>query len=276
MAIMPLQFIYNKWQEDKGIAYTWWQAMHTRIDIILSGHSENSLKNVAYKIEKELKVLEMMGSYFDKSGELYLLNNYKSTSPVLVSNDLYSIIEKCMDYYQRTNGYFDIGIKSDKFDVSAMQYVKLDPENRTISYEKEGIRLDLSGYLKGYALEKIRNILSEHAINDALINMGNSSVMALGNHPHGNGWKIKYNQSTEDDNTEIVLRNECFTTSGNETPGRKHIINPLTGKFAEGKGLVSVITSTGTDGEVLSTALFAAGKENHHQILSNFPDTTII
>ncbi|NDV58344.1 FAD:protein FMN transferase [Bacteroides sp. 519] len=273
---MPIQFIYKKWQDD-SIAYAWWQAMHTRIDIVFYGsHSENHLKTVAYKLEKELQELEKTGSYFNESGELYLLNKSKNSTPVLVTNELYSIISSCVDYYQKTLGYFDISIKSDNLNNCAMQYIELDPNNKSVCFKQAGIRLDLSGYLKGCGLEKIRNILAEYDIRDALVNMGNSSILALGNHPHGDGWKIKYNTQTGNEDTEVLLKNECFTTSGNETAGRKHIINPHTGCFIEGKKHVSVITPTGTEGEALSTALFAANAEDHEKILSNFPYATSI
>ncbi len=69
----------------------------------------------------------------------------------------------------------------------------------------------LSTYLvssKGYALETIKSILNECVIENALINMGNSSVLALGNHPVGTGWKVN----------NILLHNECLTTSGNDSP----------------------------------------------------------
>ena len=57
---------------------------------------------------------------------------------------------------------------------------------------------------------------------------------------------------------EIFLKNECLTTSGNDSHERKHIIDPQTGKLIEGKREVAVVTANGTVGEVLSTSLFVA------------------
>jgi len=267
---LPIQFIYNQYKEGKGLAYAWWQAMHSRVDILLCGYPEKDLKFLAEKIEVELKNLEKTGNYFDPSAELYLLNQKASQGPISVSEELYHLIDTCMNYHQKTYGYFDISIKSDADKGSCMQYVKLSPENKTIYYEQEGVRLDLSGFLKGYALEKIRTLLVEYNIQDALVNMGNSSALALGNHPNGEGWKISYDNASGNEDTEVQLFNECFTTSGNEQAGRKHIINPITRTFVEGIKQISVITPTGTDGEALSTALFAAGDENRDKILANF------
>lgn len=81
--------------------------------------------------------------------------------------------------------------------------------------------------------------------------MGNSSVLALGNHPVGTGWKVN----------NILLHNECLTTSGNDSPERRHIVSPRDGKLVEGARQISVVTTNGAIGEILSTALFAADSE---------------
>ena len=121
--------------------------------------------------------------------------------------------------------------------------------------------INLSGFLKGYALEKTRKLLQYYEVKDALINMGNSSVLALGHHPLADGWKVNFGQSAvtqAKEWPEIFLKNECLTTSGNDSHERKHIIDPQTGKLIEGKREVAVVTANGAVGEVLSTSLFVA------------------
>ena len=118
----------------------------------------------------------------------------------------------------------------------------------------------MSGFLKGYALETIRGILNEALIENALINMGNSSILALGNHPVGSGWKIN----------DILLHNECLTTSGNDSPNRRHIVSPQNGKLVEGVKQIAVVTTNGSIGEILSTSLFAADSEQRKALLAEF------
>ena len=72
-----------------------------------------------------------------------------------------------------------------------------------------------------------------------------------GNHPVGTGWKVN----------NILLHNECLTTSGNDSPERRHIVSPRDGKLVEGARQISVVTTSGAIGEILSTALFAADSE---------------
>ena len=81
--------------------------------------------------------------------------------------------------------------------------------------------------------------------------MGNSSVLALGNHPVGSGWKVN----------NILLHDECLTTSGNDSPERRHIVSPRNGKLVEGVQQIAVVTSNGAIGEILSTALSADGEQ---------------
>ena len=75
-------------------------------------------------------------------------------------------------------------------------------------------------------------------ITDAVVNLGNSSIMALGNVPLD------------------IPSGHCLTTSGNATAERRHIRNPLTGVFVEGKSSAKVVTQDAIDGEVQSIVSF--------------------
>ena len=106
-------------------------------------------------------------------------------------------------------------------------------------------------------MDTIKSILNEFLIENALINIGNSSVLALGNHPVGSGWKVN----------NILLHNECLTTSGNDSPERRHIVSPRNGKLVEGVQQIAVVTPDGAIGEILSTALFAADGEQRRALM---------
>ena len=111
---------------------------------------------------------------------------------------------------------------------------------------------------KGYALDSLRPLLHEAGIRHALVNLGNSSILALGNHPSGEGWKLGH---------DLVLSDQCLTTSGNEHEGHTHIINPQTGQPVTGKRQIRVITPQGVWGEVCSTALFACPDEHRPALI---------
>jgi len=226
--------------------------MHTRVDILLYGKPEEELRHIVACISDTLQELEMTANFFESSSELAQLNQIAHLKPVTVSPELFQMISICRMYHEKTEGLFDITIRSNPYDSETFQSLILDETHSTVYFAKQGLRLDLSGFVKGYALDKIKEILQNHLIDNALVNIGNSSVLALGNHPNGEGWKVTATATGK----EYLLKNEFLTTSGNDTPGRKHIIDPRTGKYIEGQRTVSVLTASGAEGEALATAEF--------------------
>ena len=55
--------------------YTWFTAMHTRVDIAIHGpHDEARLVSLTQDIASELQRLEHIGNFFDPTSELSLVN----------------------------------------------------------------------------------------------------------------------------------------------------------------------------------------------------------
>lgn len=93
------------------------------------------------------------------------------------------MVDLCLEYHEKTSGCFDVTVHSENYNQDTIHSVCLSAEEQSIFYRQPGITINLSGFLKGYALETIRDILHSCSIENALINMGNSSELALGNHP---------------------------------------------------------------------------------------------
>lgn len=269
---MSVQYVYKQSdQRESGILYAWFSAMHTRVDMILCHKTEEELKSMAHRIKEELTQLEKSANFYDPASELYRVNTAASGSFVTVSTELYTMIETALQYRLMTRGLFDITIQSANYNKDTARNVKLSQDSHSIYFQQPGLRIDLSGFLKGYALDKVRKILEDHNITHALVSLGNSSVLALGNHPHGNGWKVGFNGQTGTTGTEsLTLHNQCLTTSGNDSKERKHIIDPQTGSYVEGVKQVAVVTPTGVEGEVLSTSLFIATPGQWDKLIKSF------
>mgnify|MGYP002748830304 FL=1 len=275
-----IQHLY-KTHGDDGLLYAWFLSMHTRVDIILCCQkSENELMLVVNSIYDTLRQLEIIANYYDPSSELSQVNQRASTAPVMISQSLYRMISLCTEYHKKTLGCFDVTIHSDNYNQDTIHSIHLYPEAQSVFFQQAGTTINLSGFLKGYALDKIREILKVHIIANALINMGNSSVLALGNHPVGTGWKVSFDDqasTTKNHKTQsILLNNECLTTSGNNSDDRKHIISPSSGKPLEGVRQVTVVTDDGTTGEILSTSLFVANQKQRELIMSEFLPKRVI
>ncbi len=256
-----IQSYYKYSSTHGGVLYAWFSSMHTRTDIVLCGHqSKKEYSVVVNAIYERLCHIEKLGNCYDTGSELAQLNRTAAICPQPVSDELYNILAFCMDCNARTNGLFDITVHSAEYTPDTISGIQLSSKKRTLFFQYPGIKINLSGFLKGYALENIRELLQLYGVKDALVNMGNSSVLALGKHPLADGWKVGFGQDVvpQKEKQEILLKDECLTVSGNSSLERKHIIIPHSGKLVEGKWAVAVVTKSGTIGEVLSTALFAA------------------
>jgi len=256
------QHLYKFSDSHGGLLYAWFPAMHTRVDLLLRGmQGEDLLLRAVGAIRQELCRLEKMGNCYDAGSELACLNRTASVKPQPVSRELYDMLAFCIDCYTRTDGCFDVTVHSDCHTQESVHTVRLSPGEQTLFFSRPGVTINLSGFLKGYALEKIRPLFRQFGVDNALVNMGNSSVLALGCQPQAEGWKVNFGQSRmpgERAWPDFLLKNECLTTSGNDSHTRKHIIDPRSGKLIEGKREVAVVTANGAVGEVLSTSLFVA------------------
>lgn len=264
------EHIYKEISQGRGMLYAWFAAMHSRVDIALCGANKEDLLFITGKIQEKINSLEKLANFFDPSSELVNLNDATAGSTTEVSEELLAMLYLSMRYNELTDGKFDICIKSSGYDSNVAKNVVINLENETLTKHRYGIRFDLSGFLKGYALDEARAILNRYGVTDVLLSIGNSSILAIGNHPYGKGWKVSY-PNDDMDNVEVELYDECLTTSGNSDSNRRHIISPVNGEYVGGTGMVSVITRGGAEGEALSTAMFVErDSAKREAILGNF------
>jgi thiamine biosynthesis lipoprotein len=201
--------------------------MHTRVDVLLKGANQAALPNLQQAVDEvraTVARLEQIGNKFDAASELSHFNRCPvgvdfAVSPVGSANHTPTTIHKL--------------------------HASKAHEACTLRRDDADVQVDLSGFIKGYALDCLRPVLQRRGITDALINMGNSSIMAMGDVP-------------------FTVANGCLTTSGNSDAHRRHIMNPLTGQMMEGAGQVSVETVSGAEGEALATARFILHTLNNH------------
>lgn len=134
-----------------------------------------------------------------------------------------------------------------------------------------GMELDLGGLAKGYAADRCADLLRDQGASAALLDLGGSSIRAVGEKPGGEPWRIALRDPVETGQLAGVLETGpcAVSTSGGymryfTENGRTywHILDPRTGRPAE-SGLLSatVLTSSALTGDALSTALFVLGKD---------------
>lgn len=133
----------------------------------------------------------------------------------------------------------------------------------------DGFALDLGGIGKGYAAGRCKEVLKEHGVTSALLNLG-GNVSALGCKPDGSAWTVAIEDPDGDSYLgTLSVVDRCVVTSGGyqryfEQDGIRywHILDPLTGKPARsGMRSVTVVSEDDTLADALSTALFVMGPE---------------
>ncbi|MCH8494192.1 MAG: FAD:protein FMN transferase, partial [Balneolales bacterium] len=176
----------------------------------------------------------------------------------------------------------DIGRIISRLGASNIELIK---HNQSISFKNEYIDIDLGGFGKGYALEKVHEMLLRFGIHSAFLTMGESSVLTLGKHPAGNNWKvgIKNYLDAEEAIHTFEMNSGSVSTSSNfylDDDGtlinHRHVINPVTGYPVEELVTVTVFSHSAQDAEALSTAVLAMPEEQIQYLANQFTGITVL
>ena len=221
---------------------------------------------------------------------------------VTLSDDTYTVLEKALQIARDTDYAFNpcMGTLTDLWDItSGKNIVPSDEEIKEalslcdaslVTAENgkvtipDGMKIDLGGVAKGYALYKASENLSEEAMGKAVgadfcISLGgNVSVSGSSKtrrEAGQKGWNVGITNPFEKSETlgSIVLENACVSVSGAyerffEKDGKiyHHIFDSKTG-YPSDSGLASavVISRDGLLADALSTALFVMGLEKSEE-----------
>ena len=238
--------------------------MGTRFDIVLSTEREAEAKQLWQDVVAVLGRLNGMLNRFNPQSELSKINSEALRKSVLLTPEMLQILQLCAVYHSKTFGYFDVTLRD-------FSKIHLDERVSTVCFSEE-TALDLGGFAKGYAMRHIEQMLVDTCFNNAFVDFGNSSITALGHHPHGDCWKVSIGNPFDNGNVlgEFELRNSSLSTSGNTPFYGRHIVNPLSGNYIEDKKLICVVAPNALDAEILTTTLMVAPDAEKEKIIGNF------
>ncbi len=142
----------------------------------------------------------------------------------------------------------------------------------------EGMALDLGAVAKGYAADRLNALLEDSGCGGALLDLGQSTILAVGGKPDGSPWRIGILDPAGESYLGVVeLFNASMGTSGGyqrffEENGQTywHILDPDTAAPARsGLASVTVVSPDGLVSDGLSTALFVMGLEEGTEFWRN-------
>lgn len=158
--------------------------------------------------------------------------------------------------------------------------VEVDAEGARARLPK-GMSLDLGAVAKGRTGDLLARQLQEEGISSALLDLGQSSIQAVGGKPDGSAWRIGLQDPAGQGYLAVVeLEDMAMGTSGGyqrffEHSGEVywHILDPDTAAPARtGLGSVTVVSPSGLLCDGLSTALFVMGEARGTQFWRDHPE----
>lgn len=267
------------------------RAMACEFEVQLAASRDDDSMEHVFAALDLVETLESQMTIYRDDSEVIRINRAAANRPVRVEPRLFTVFQLAKRLHCDTSGALDItsGALSEAWGFSrregrlpsgeaiatalacvGMQDVELDAEHSTIAFRRQGISVNLNSIGKGYALDRMAELLTTNLVNDYLLHGGKSSVLARGDQPGnaGRGWTIglRHPLRPADRLAEFVLCDQALSTSGSGTQffirrGQRygHILDPRTGRPAEGLYSATVVAPTAAEADALSTAFYVMG-----------------
>jgi thiamine biosynthesis lipoprotein len=276
--------------------------MGTRISVRLWHQERRRGEAAAQAVMDEFRRLDKKLSPYIESSELALVNRMAASEPVEISQEFYRLLETSLEYSELTEGAFDItfasighrydyrkGIKPNKsmieHSLPLIDYrnIRLDAARNAVFFEKPGVRIDLGGIAKGYAVDRGIELLQRKGIAHAMISAGGDSRL-LGDH-RGRPWHIGIQAPRDKERMAAMLplADSAISTSGDyerffERDGVRyhHIISPKTGRSADTLQSVTILGPNATRTDALSTSVFVLGAEQGMALINRLEDVDAV
>ena len=259
-------------------------AMDTAISIVLYDDfgvstEDEKFNNCVTEIKKIITEIENSVSISLPSSDVYRFNHGETVMMTDVTKEL---LEKSLYYYELTNGLFNPAIypieefwgfydEEPQYPSGSISDLSFNTDFKCINYTdflltpNNGIKIDLGGIAKGYATDKIKDILDKYEYDYGYVSIGSSSIYIIDlinpnatlsiKNPRNDGTFLSIKASS--------VKGKFISTSGDyekyyiyEDQRYCHIIDPET-LYPINNGIMSatVICDSGIYADVLSTAL---------------------
>ncbi|MFD0988518.1 FAD:protein FMN transferase [Mariniflexile jejuense] len=264
--------------------------MGSRFDVTVVAESETKGNEYIDLAVAEITRIEKLISSWDAKSQTSEINRNSGIKPVVVDDELFQLIQRCIKISKLTNGAFDISYASmDKvwfFDGSmtempseeaiknsvakvGYQNIILDEKNHSVFLKLEGMKIGFGAIGKGYAADRAKALLQSKGAISGIIN-ASGDLNTWGKQPDGKDWLVAIVNPLNKDNvfSWMPVNNSAVVTSGNYEKYVKfnnvlytHIIDPRTGYPATGILSATVFTANAELADALATSIFVMGVE---------------
>ncbi|MGD0552013.1 MAG: FAD:protein FMN transferase [Sedimentisphaerales bacterium] len=265
---------------------------------------------------EQLKRIDAMMSDYKNDSELSRVNREAFTNPVKVSPELFEILQKSVEFSRLSNGAFDVtvgplvdlwhkagevNVVPDENTLAAtkarvgFEKLILDANERTVRFAVKGMRLDLGGIAKGYAVDKAVEAMRRCGAIGGMV-CASGDIRCFGKPADKDTWRVGLQNpvaaNPPDSNGAIgaeqmlmvlKLNDMAVATSGDYrrfvTIGGKrysHIIDTNTATGASKLSSDTILAANAVDADALSTAVNVMGVEKGLALVESLDDVETI
>lgn len=253
-----------------------------------------------------IDALELQMTVYRDDSEISRINATAHLGPVTVEPRLFRLLRFAVELSGATGGAYDVAAGSlseawgfvrgprrvptpealaEARDRAGSHHLRLDPDRRTVAFDRPGVTINLGSIGKGYALDRVGELVRSYWWpTSGLVHGGRSSLLAIGSPPDqfGGRWRIAVRNPVDPAEPLGVLhlRDRAVGMSGDafqrfEAGGRTygHIIDPRSGEPpAGGPASVTVLAPTAAEADALSTALYLMDEAAVATFLADRPE----
>ena len=276
--------------------------MGTRIEVQLWATDPDLAVRAIDAVMAEMHRTDQLMSTYKPESQLSQVNAHGFERAVKVDPDIVDVVATALEYSRLSDGAFDVTYASVGYlyDYRAHQrptdaqiaaalpgvdyrQVEVDRTASTIRFRKPGMRIDLGGIVKGWAVDRSIDIVRRMGIEHAMVNAGGDTRL-LGDR-RGKPWVVGIRDPRRDGAVvaRIPLQDEAISTSGDyeryfEEDGVRyhHILVPGTGKSPDAVRSVTIIGPTATRTDGLSKTVFILGVERGLAFIERLGDVEAV
>lgn len=256
-----------------------------------SGAPQQSLSELRNAIQAALDQINDEMSTYRPDSALSRFNQAPAGTTMVLPTDFALVLKKALEISRATNGAYDVtvgplvnlwGFGPAPERGEPPPQARIDAARQRVGWRKlklDGRRLtqpgkvyvDLSSIAKGFAVDKVANLLETQGLTNYLVEIG-GELRASGEKPYGQPWRVAVERPVpgiREVEKVIALNNLAIATSGDyrnffEDHGKvySHTIDPRTGYPVDHRlGSVTVLHSNCMTADGLATALTVLGPE---------------
>jgi len=256
-------------------------AMGTLFEVTIEAADEATARSAAEAVYAEVERLEALVSSWRPTSEVSRLNAAAGGQPIALHPDVRSVLADSRTLSALTGGAFDVtvgplvalwtqagesgvlpaaGAIERARGLVGSSGIEIGGDSARLS--RPGMAIDLGGFAKGWALDRLETLLRERGIERALLSFGQSSLLALGAPEGESGWRVLVRGPGGGFSGTATLRDERLSISGSfgkssTIEGRRfgHVLDPRTGWPASHEAIAVVRAPTAALAEAFSKAL---------------------